>query len=80
MRYLENAGQAAAKRSYDGELQATLDVWDDALLQTITDIEAIDIDTAILKPLKLLLETSSANGHGASDIAAVIETLLSKKG
>ena len=78
MSYLENAGHAAAKRSYDGELQATLDVWDDALLQTITDIEAIDIDTAILKPLKSLLERSSANGHGESDIAAIIETLLSK--
>jgi len=80
MRYLENAGQAAASRSYNGELQATLNVWDDALLQTITDIEAIDIDTAILKPLKSLLETSSARGHGESDIAAVIETLLSKNG
>ncbi len=79
MNYLENAGQAAARRNYNGALQATLNVWDDALLQTITDIEAIDIDTAILTPLKSLLETSSANGYGESDIAAVIETLLSKK-
>ena len=79
MNYLENAGKAAASRSYGGELQATLDVWDDALLQTITDIEAIDIDTAILRPLKSLLETSSANGYGASDIAAIVETLLSSK-
>lgn len=77
MRYLGNAGQAAAKRQYDGELQATLDVWDDALRQIITDIEAIEIDTAILQPLKSLLETSSARGHGESDIASIIETLLS---
>ena len=79
MRYLSNAGQAAADRDYEGELQATLDVWDDALLQTIKDIEAIDIDTAILKPLKTLLEKTSANGYGESDIAAVVETLLAKQ-
>jgi 3-hydroxyisobutyrate dehydrogenase-like beta-hydroxyacid dehydrogenase len=77
MRYLDNAGKAASSRRYEGELQATLDVWDDALRQTITDIEAIDIDTSILRPMKSLLERSSANGHGESDIAAVVETLLS---
>lgn len=80
MRYLSNAGQAAADRDYEGELQATLDVWDDALHQTIKDIEAIDIDTAILKPLKALLENASTNGYGESDIAAVVETLLAKQG
>lgn len=80
MRYLENAGQAAAGRCYDGELQATLDVWDDALRQVITDIEAMDIDTGILQPLKSLLERTSINGYGENDIAAVVETLLSKKG
>ena len=79
MGYLENAGQSAAIRSYGGDLQATLDVWDDALLQTMTDIEAIDMDTALLKPLKSLLEISSAKGYGTSDIAAIIETLLVKE-
>ena len=75
-RYLQNAGQAAASRKYDGELQATLDVWDDALLQVMTDIKAIEIATTILQPLKSLLEETSAQGHGEQDIAAVVETLL----
>lgn len=79
LRYLDNAGQAASNRRYDGELQATLDVWDDALRQTMTDIEAINIDTEILKPFKSLLERSSANGYGEQDIAAVVETLLSNQ-
>ena len=80
MTYLDNAGQAAANRRYDGDLQATLDVWNDAVRQTITDVEAINIDTALLEPLKSLLDRSSANGYGDSDIAAVVETLLSEEG
>jgi 3-hydroxyisobutyrate dehydrogenase-like beta-hydroxyacid dehydrogenase len=79
MQYLSNAGKAAANRQYQGELQATLDVWDDALQQTIKDLEAIDIDTAILRPLKTLLEDTSASGYGESDIAAVVETLLGRR-
>lgn len=79
MRYLSNAGKAAANRHYQGELQATLDVWDDALQQTIKDLEAINIDTAILRPLKTLLEDTSASGYGESDIAAVVETLLGRR-
>lgn len=79
MNYLDNAGKAAAIRSYDGDLEATLDVWGDAVRQTITDIEAINIDTALLEPLKLLLDRSSASGYGECDIAAVVETLLKKR-
>jgi len=79
MNYLDNAGKAAANRSYDGDLEATLDVWSDAVRQTITDIDAINIDTALLEPLKSLLDRSSESGYGESDIAAVVETLLKKK-
>ena len=47
---------AAAKRNYGGELQASLNVWNDGLEQIMTDIESIGIDTAILKPLKELMD------------------------
>lgn len=78
MRYLDNAGRAAAKRSYGEDLQATLDVWNDALRQVIADIEASNIDAATLRPFKALLDQTAANGHGQHDIAAVVETLLTE--
>ena len=79
MRYLNNAGRAAGRRRYDEDLQATLDVWNDALRQVIADVEASDIDPATLQPLKALLDQTAANGYGQSDIAAVVETLLAEK-
>ncbi len=79
MRYFRNAGGAAAKRSYGGELQATLDVWNDALRQVIVDVEESNIDTAILRSLKALLDRTAANGYGQSDIASVVETLLRER-
>ena len=45
MRYLDNAGRAAAKRRYDEDLQATLDVWNDALRQVIADVEVSNAAT-----------------------------------
>jgi len=43
------------------------------------DIKALGIDTAILEPLKALLDQTSKDGYGDQDIAAVIETLLHTK-
>jgi 3-hydroxyisobutyrate dehydrogenase-like beta-hydroxyacid dehydrogenase len=71
--------RAADARRYDEDLQATLDVWNDALRQTIADIEAIDIDTATLRPFKALLDRTAEAGHGQEDIAAVFETLIADK-
>jgi len=58
---------------------ATLDFWKDALRQVIADVEASDIDSAMLRPLKTLLDQTAANGYGQNDIAAVVETLLMQK-
>ena len=79
MNFLNSAGRAADARRYDEDLQATLDVWNDALRQTIADIEAIDIDTATLRPFKALLDRTAEAGHGQEDIAAVFETLIGEK-
>ncbi len=79
MRFLDSAARAAAKRRYDEDLQATLDVWNDALRQTITNIEETDIDTATLQPFKALLDRTAASGYGQNDIAAVFETLIAEK-
>lgn len=79
MNYLKISADAAAKRNYDGDLQATLNVWNDGLLQIMTDIESIGIETTILKPLKELMDKTSARGYADSDIAAVVETLLEQK-
>lgn len=79
MNFLDNAGRAAASRRYNEDLQATLDVWNDALRQTISDIDAINIDTATLQPFKALLDRTAANGYGDKDIAAVFETLITRR-
>ena len=79
MRYLDKAGRAAAIRRYDEDVQATLDVWNDGLRQMIVDVEASAIDSAMLRPLKALLDQTAANGYGQKDIAAVFETLLAEK-
>ena len=76
MTYLSSTGQAAAARRYDKDFQATLDVWNDALRQTIADIQAIDMETATLEPFKALLDRAAASGYGEQDIAAVFETLI----
>jgi 3-hydroxyisobutyrate dehydrogenase-like beta-hydroxyacid dehydrogenase len=76
MAYLSTSADAAAKRNYGGDLQATLNVWNEGLEQIMTDIESFGIDTSILKPLKELMDKTSAQGHANSDIAAIIETLL----
>ena len=76
MAYLNISADAAAKRSYDGDLQASLNVWNDGLEQIMTDIESIGIETAILKPLKELMNKATEQGYAENDIAAVIETLL----
>jgi hypothetical protein len=78
MTYLDNAGKAATSREYGGDLEATLDVWNDAVRQTMTDVEAIGIETDLLAPIKSLLDRSSADGFGDNDIAAVVEKLLQK--
>lgn len=79
MRFLDSAARAAATRRYDEDLQATLDVWNDALRQTIANIEETDIETATLKPFKALLDRTAAGGYGQKDIAAVFETLIAGK-
>ena len=79
MNYLDNAGQAAANRRYDGDLQGTLDVWNDAVRHTITDVDAINIDTSLLEPMKQLLDRSSANWSGNSELAAIVETFYPQK-
>ena len=76
MGFLGGAAQAVAKRRYDENLQATLDAWNDGLGQIITDVEAIDIDTATLRSLKALLDRTATAGYGQQDIAAVFETLV----
>ena len=76
--FLENAGGAAAKRRYEDDLQATLDVWNDALRQTIADIDAMEIEADTLRPFKALLDRTAAAGYGDKDIAAVFETLIAK--
>ncbi len=79
MSFLDSVARAAAKRRYDEDLQATLDVWNDALRQTIADIEETGIDTATLQPFKALLDRTAAGGYGQKDIAAVFETLIAEK-
>jgi len=79
MAYLDISAKAAAKRSYDGELLASLNVWNDGLQQIMADIESMGIETAILKPLKELMDKTSDQGYADSDIAAVIETLLEQE-
>lgn len=79
MRFLGNVARAAAKRRYDEDLQATLDVWNDALRHVIADIEASDIDSSTLRPFKELLDRTAASGYGENDIAAVFETLIAEK-
>jgi 3-hydroxyisobutyrate dehydrogenase-like beta-hydroxyacid dehydrogenase len=79
MRFLDSVARAAGNRRYDEDLQATLDVWNDALGQTIAEIEAADIDTATLQPFKALLDRTVAGGYGQKDIAAVFETLIAEK-
>ena len=79
MNFLNSAGRAADARRYDEDLQATLDVWNDALRQTIVDIEAGGIDTATLRPFKALLDRTAEAGYGEKDIAAVFETLIAEK-
>ena len=79
MAYLNISAHAAAKRKYEGDLQATLNVWNDGLQQIMTDIESIGIETTILKPLKELMDKTSALGYSDSDIATVVETLLEQK-
>ncbi len=80
MNFLNSAGRAADQRRYDQDLQATLDVWNDALRRTIADIDAMGIDTATLRPFKALLDRTAAAGHGEQDIASVFETLIADKG
>ena len=79
MRLLDSVGRAAADRRYDDDLQATLDVWNDALRQTIENIEDAGIETATLQPFKALLDRTAESGHGQKDIAAVFETLIAEK-
>ena len=79
MRFVDSVTRAAADRRYDTDLQATLDVWNDALRQTIADIEASGIDTATLQPFKALLDRTAEAGYGQKDIAAVFETLIAEK-
>lgn len=79
MRFLDSVARAAGKRRYDEDLQATLDVWNDALRQTIANTEEADIDTATLQPFKVLLDRTAADGYGQKDIAAVFESLIAEK-
>ncbi len=76
MAFIENVARAAADRRYDGDLQASLDTWNDLLGHVMADVETIDIDTAALRPFKALLDRTAAAGFGQQDIAAVFETLV----
>lgn len=78
MKYLTSAGRTVAARSYDEDVQASLDIWADGLGQVIAGIAASGVDTAMLNPLKALLDQTAAKGFGRADIAAVFETLLAK--
>ena len=76
--FLDNTGRAAAKRRYDEDVKATIDVWNEGFRDRMADLEASEIDTAILQPFKALLDQTAAAGYGQKDIAAVFETLIAK--
>ena len=79
MSYFNSSGRAADTGRYDKNIQATTDAWLEGLSPIMADIKALGIDTAILEPLKALLDQTSKDGYGDQDIAAVIETLLHTK-
>ncbi len=79
MSYINSAGKAAEAGRYDQDLQATIDVWRSGLGSIMADIDAVGVDTTILKPFEALLAQASKDGHGEQDIAAVIETFLQDK-
>ena len=79
MSYFNSSGRAADTGRYDENIQATTDAWLEGLSPIMADIKALGIDTAILEPLKALLDQTSKDGYGDQDIAAVIETLLHTK-
>jgi len=69
--YLARIGRAVHERKYDNDVQATLDVWIDALRQTISEVDEIGIETASLRPLMDQLQQAASNGHNQEDIASV---------
>jgi 3-hydroxyisobutyrate dehydrogenase-like beta-hydroxyacid dehydrogenase len=78
MNFLGRIGSAVHERKYDNDVQATLDVWIDALKQTISEIDEIGIETTSLRPLMDQLQRAANKGHNNDDIGSVFEVLIEK--
>jgi hypothetical protein len=79
MNFFSRSGRAVHARNYDQDVQASLDVWIDALRQTIAEIEEIGIETSSLLPLMDQLQRAEKAGYGQKDIASVFETLIAEQ-
>ena len=78
MNFLGRIGSAVHERKHGKDVQATLDVWIDAPVQTIAEIDKIGIDTTTLRPLMNQLQQAADKGHNHDDISSVFEKLIEK--
>jgi len=75
-RMIEGLAQASTARSYGGEIQATLDAWNDGLSQLVDSTKARARHAGLLPVVKELLDQTAARGYGQQDLAAVFEMLI----
>lgn len=75
---LEQLTRATLTRRYDEGVQATLNIWRDALANVIHSVTSYRLDPGLLSAAKALLDRAAAQGFGEQDLAAVFEALTSE--
>jgi len=67
---------ATLARRYDEDVQATLNIWNETLDDTIHDTSSYRLNPGLLSATRAVLDRAAAQGFGEQDIAAVFEVLI----
>jgi 3-hydroxyisobutyrate dehydrogenase-like beta-hydroxyacid dehydrogenase len=76
---IERLASASAIRKYDGDVQASLNVWNGSLSTMVADMRTYGFDADVLHAVKCSLDRAVEQGFGEMDLASVFEVLIADK-
>jgi 3-hydroxyisobutyrate dehydrogenase-like beta-hydroxyacid dehydrogenase len=75
---LEELARRSQSRQYDGDIQASLNAWNDGLGSLVHDLKSDQLHPGLLNTVKEILDRAVAEGHGESDLSAAFEVMIER--
>jgi hypothetical protein len=64
---------------YDGDIQASLNAWNDGLGTLVHDLNSDRLHPGLLNAVKAVLDQAVAQGHGESELSSAFEVLAAEE-